>query len=129
LNHAATLRSRGLLILAGEVIFADRAADLLEHVERLALGVQRRAARPGDETRLQRRLDQVGLVLLGNRRIGNHLPRLLRLHMAGEVVLVQPVRDQHDRPLPLVVEAAVEGVVEPLVGGLALGLRQRLFRL
>jgi hypothetical protein len=42
---------------------------------------------------------------------------------------VQPVHDQHDRTLLLVVEAAVEGVVEPLVDRLPLGLRQRLLGL
>ena len=43
--------------------------------------------------------------------------------------LVQPVHDQHDRPRKLVVEPAVEGVVVPLVGRLALRLRQRLLGL
>ena len=42
---------------------------------------------------------------------------------------MQAVHDQHDRTPQLVVEAAVEGVVEPLVGGAALGLRQRLLGL
>jgi hypothetical protein len=39
------------------------------------------------------------------------------------------VHDQHDRTRELVVEAAVEGVVVPLVGRLALRLRQRLLGL
>ncbi len=39
---------------------------------------------------------------------------------------MQPVHDQDDRPLLLVVEAAVERVVEPFVGRPALGLGQRL---
>jgi hypothetical protein len=42
---------------------------------------------------------------------------------------VQAVHDQHDRTAELVVEPAVEGVVVPLVGGLPLGLRQRLLGL
>jgi hypothetical protein len=42
---------------------------------------------------------------------------------------VQPVHDEHDRTLLLVVEPAVEGVVEPFVGRLPLGLRQGLFGL
>jgi hypothetical protein len=94
-----------------------------------SLRVQRLAAGPGNETGFERRLDQVRLVLLGDRRVAHHLPRLLRLHMAREVVLVQPVHDQHDPSSPLVVEARVEGMVEPLVGGLALSLRQRLLGL
>jgi hypothetical protein len=42
---------------------------------------------------------------------------------------VQPVHDHHDRTRQLVVEPAVEGVVVPLVGRLALRLRQRLLGL
>jgi len=44
--------------------------------------------------------------------------------MAGEVVLVQAMHDQHDGTPELVVEPAVEGVVVPFVRRLALGLRQ-----
>ena len=69
------------------------------------------------------------LVVLGDRRKAHDLPRLLRQHMAGEIVLVQPVHDQHDRTRELVVESAVEGVVVPFVGRLALGLRQGLLGL
>src|ERR1700736_1938967 len=39
-DHAAALRCRHLLVLAGEIIFADRAADLLDHFGRLARGMQ-----------------------------------------------------------------------------------------
>jgi hypothetical protein len=42
---------------------------------------------------------------------------------------VQPVHNQHDRTRQLVVEPAVKGVVVPLIGSLALGLRQRLLGL
>ncbi len=44
--------------------------------------------------------------------------------MASEVVLMQAMHDQDDRTPELVVEAAVEGVVEPFVRRLALRLRQ-----
>jgi hypothetical protein len=71
----------------------------------------------------------VPLVLLGDRRKAHHLPILLRQHVAHQIVLVQAVHDQDDRPLLLVVEAAVEGVVEPLVGGAAMGRRERLLGL
>src|SRR5438132_4917108 len=40
LDHAAALRCGHLLVLAGEIVFADRPADLLEHDGRLALGMQ-----------------------------------------------------------------------------------------
>jgi len=74
-------------------------------------------------------LDPVQLVVLGDRREAHHLPRLLRQYMAGEVILVQPVHDQHDGTGELVVEPAVEGVVVPFVRRLALRLRQRLLGL
>ena len=44
--------------------------------------------------------------------------------MAREIVLVQPVHDHDDRPAPGVVQPAVKGVVKPVVGRLALGLRE-----
>src|SRR5439155_7074386 len=40
LDHAAAQRRGGLLVLAGEIVFADRAAELFEHIRRLALGMQ-----------------------------------------------------------------------------------------
>src|SRR5438270_8517336 len=48
---------------------------------------------------------------------------------ADEIVLVQPLHDDHDGAVPLVIEPAVEGVVVPLVGGLPLRLGERLLRL
>jgi hypothetical protein len=36
----AAQRGGGLLILAGEIVFADRPADAVKDVERLAIGVQ-----------------------------------------------------------------------------------------
>ena len=69
------------------------------------------------------------LVLLGDCRQPHDVPILLRHHVTGEIVFVQSVRDQHDRTRELVVEPAVKGVVVPLVGRLALGLRQRLLGL
>ena len=46
LDQAAAQWRRGLLVLAGEIVFADRPADLLEYRERLALGVQSLALPP-----------------------------------------------------------------------------------
>jgi len=112
--------------LAGEIVLTDRAAELLQHLARLALGVQGFTRSAAKDLPPEHGLDPVPLVLVGNRRQAHDLPLLLGQYMAGEVVLVQPVHDQHDRPLPLVVEPAVEGVVVPFVGRLALRLRQRL---
>jgi hypothetical protein len=66
---------------------------------------------------------------LGDRRKAEDLPILLRQHVADQIVLVQPVHDQDDGARLLVVEARVEGMVEPLVGGPPLGLRERLLGL
>ena len=77
---------RGLLVLAGEIIFADRAADMLEHGARLALRVQRFAAAAGEILRPDERVDQLALVVLGDCREAHDVPRLLRQHVAGEVV-------------------------------------------
>src|SRR5271155_1988739 len=49
--------------------------------------------------------------------------------MADEVVLVQPLHDNYNSATALVVEPAVEGVDEPVVGGVSLRLGERLLRL
>jgi hypothetical protein len=49
--------------------------------------------------------------------------------VADKVVLVQPLHDDDNRAAALVVEPAIEGVVEPVVGGFALRVGERLFRL
>ncbi len=79
--------------------------------------------------RPEERVDQLGLVVLGDCREAHDLPLLLRQHVADEIVFVQPVHDQDDGARQLVVQPAVEGVVEPFVRRLTLGLRQRLLRL
>ena len=108
--------------MAGEIVFADRAADLLEHGQRLARRVQGLAPPPNEFARPGQGVDHVPLVLFGDRRKAHHLPILLRQHVTDQIVLVQPVHDQHDRPTLPVVEARVEGVVEPFVGRPPLGL-------
>ncbi len=107
----------------------DRAADMLEHGTRLALRVQCLAAPAGEIQRPEERVDQLALVVLGDCREPHDLPLLLRQHVAGEIVFVQPVHDEHDGARQLVVQPAVEGMVVPLVRHLALGLRQRLLGL
>jgi len=91
--------------------------------------VQGLATLSGEDPRAGQGVDPVDLVLFGDRRKAHHFPILLRLHMSDEIILVQPVHDHDDRPILLVVEARVEGVVEPLVGRSPLGLRQRLLGL
>ena len=75
-----------------------------------------------EATRPHQAVDDDRLVMTGDRRKADDLPVFLRQHMADQIVLVQPVHDQHDRPLLPVVEATVEGVVEPFVGRPPLGL-------
>jgi hypothetical protein len=48
LDEAAAQWGGCLLVLAGEIVFADRAADMLEHRTRLAFRVQRLAASAGE---------------------------------------------------------------------------------
>ena len=76
---------RGLLVLAGEIIFADRAADMLEHGARLALRVQCLAALAGEMLRPEERVDQLALVVLG---VGEHLVRRGRQQQHPEIVRV-----------------------------------------
>jgi len=129
LDEAAAQWRRHLLVLARKIVFADRSADLLEHRERLARRVQGLAAPALKATPPQRAVDEDRLVLLGDRRQTDDLPVLLRQHVANQIVLVQPVHDQHDRTLLLVVQPAVEHVVEPFVGALPVRFRQGLFGL
>ena len=86
---------------AGKIIFAESAADLLEHFRRLALGMQGSAGFAVEGLPSEHRLDPVQLVVIGDRRETHDLPRLLRQHVTGDVVLVQPVHDQHDRTISL----------------------------
>jgi hypothetical protein len=128
-DQAAAQWCRGLLVLAGEIIFADHLAQVLEHRERLARRVQCLALMPGQEFRSPDRLGEQHLVDLGDRRKADDLPIFLGQHLAHQIVLVQAVHDHDDGARDLVVEPAVEGMVEPLVGRPALGLGQCLLGL
>ena len=86
LDHAAALRRRRLLVLAGEIIFAERAADLLEHLGRLALGMQGLARLAAEGLPAEHCLDPVQLVVLSDRRKAHDVPRLLCHDVTGEVI-------------------------------------------
>jgi len=77
-----------LLILAGEIVFADRAPDASEGFERLAVGVQRLALTAGEALRSPDRLDLVHFVSFGDRRKPQNLPVLLRQDVADEIIFV-----------------------------------------
>ena len=57
------------------------------------------------------------------------LPPFLLQDMADEIVFVQPLHDDDDRALGLVVEARIERAVEPFVGGGSAALRHGVARL
>src|SRR6516164_4901808 len=126
-DETAAEGRRRLLILASEVVFAERATDAVECFERLALRVQGFALPTPKASWSPHRLDTVDLVGFGDRRKAQDLPRLLREDMADEVVLVQPLHDDDNGAVALVVEPAIEGVVKP-VGRFSLRLRERLLR-
>jgi hypothetical protein len=128
-HHAAAQRRRRLLILSGEVVFADGPADVLQDIERLTIAVQRLAQTAGKTSRSPDRLDPVHLVGFGDRRKAQNFPGLQRKDVADEVGLVQPLHDNDNSAAALVVEPAVQGVDEPVVGGVALRRGERLLRL
>jgi hypothetical protein len=129
LDQAATQRGGGLLILAGEVVFADGPPDAVEDFERLAAEMQSVALPAPKASRSPDGLDLVHLVSFGNRRKAENLPGFLREDVADGIVFVQPRHDQDDGTTALVVLPAVESVIVPVVGGLSLRVGERLLRL
>src|SRR5262249_11919280 len=103
LDQTAAQRGRGLLALAGDIVFADRPPDAVEHLQRLAIRMQRLALPTTEATRSPDRLDPVLLVCLGDGREAQHFPRLQTEDVADEVVLVQPLHNQEDGARALVV--------------------------
>src|SRR5271166_4942616 len=73
LDHAAAQRRRCLLVLAGEIVFADHLAEVLEHRERLARRMQCLALVPGQQFRSPDRIHALRLVVLGDRRKAHDL--------------------------------------------------------
>jgi hypothetical protein len=71
----------------------------------------------------------VPLVFLGDGRKAQDIPVLLLEDVANQIVLVQPLHNDHNGAVTLVVEPAVEGMVVPLIGGLPLRVGQCLLRL
>jgi len=86
LDEAAAQRRRRLLVLAGEIVFADRAADVVEHRRRLTLRLQCLAAPAPKTCRPQYRVGAQLLVRFGERWQAHDLPCLLRQHMRGQIV-------------------------------------------
>src|SRR6516225_3187122 len=77
LDQAAAQGGRGLLILAGKVVLANRATDVLQNNERLARRMQRLAPTASKALRSPDRLDCLYLVGFGDRRKAEDLPRPL----------------------------------------------------
>ena len=66
-----------MLILAGEIVFANRPPDAVEHLKRLAVGMQGLALTTCEAPRSQDRLDRMHLVHFGDRRKAQDFPLLL----------------------------------------------------
>jgi len=71
----------------------------------------------------------VSIFGFGDCRKAHDLPRLLAEDVANQIILMQALHDDDDGAAALVVLAAIEGVVEPIVGGLPLGVGERFLRL
>jgi hypothetical protein len=89
LDETAAQRGRGLLVLAGEIVFADRLAYLLSMGSGSRLGCKASPCRRV-KTRPRQGVDQVPPVLFGDRRKTDDLPILLRQYVAGQIVPVTP---------------------------------------
>src|SRR5689334_5298788 len=76
LDQPAAQRGGGLLILAGEVVFADGPPEAVQGFERLAVGMQGLAAPARETSRFQDRLDLVHLIGFGDRRKPHDFPGL-----------------------------------------------------
>ena len=73
-------------MLVGEIVFTDRPPDTVEHLKRLAVGMQRLALTTCEASRFQDRLDPVLLVLFGDCREAQNFPLLLAEDVADQVV-------------------------------------------
>ena len=105
-------RHRGLQVLGVVVISAHLGFEPLQHRERLAFGMQELAeAAVMDLIGANRHL----LRHLGDGRQRQHLPAPLLHQVAGKVVDVQALHDEHDGSGVLIVEAAEQGVADPLL--------------
>ena len=86
LDQAAAQWRGGLLVLTGEIVLADRMAEVLEHRDRLAGRMQGLTLMPGQEFWSPDRIHDLPLVVLGDRRKAHDLPGLLRQHVADEII-------------------------------------------
>src|SRR5207237_10046963 len=114
---------------AREVVFPYRPANAVEHLERLAVGVQRLPLTAREASRSQYGFDPVLLVLFGDGREAQNFPLLMAEDVADEVVFMEPLHDDDYGAMLLVVLPAVEGVVIPFVGELPLCVGDRLLGL
>jgi hypothetical protein len=76
-----------------------------------------------------RRQEVVDLILFRDGWERQHIPRLMLLNVSNQIVGMQALHDDDNRPLFLAVEAAAQGVVKPLIHGPAAGFRQSVVRL
>jgi hypothetical protein len=67
-------------------LFANRPADLLQHRQRLAHGMQCVATAPVEAARAQYGVDDDAFILLGERRQAEDVPVFLAQHMTDQIV-------------------------------------------
>ena len=120
LDHGAAGRDRHLLILRGKRVAAELSLQALEHRKRLAHRRKRLAGPPVVDFRRRYRNVLVGL---GDGGKIENLPLVgLACDKAGQVIHMDALHDDDDRARALVVEARQQRVLEPFIGGVALGL-------
>src|ERR1700722_1674249 len=73
--------------------------------------------------------DDVGFIFHRNRGKPKHLPVPLLQYMPDQIVFMQTLHNNNDAAGIFVVQSAKEGVIEPLIDGIALCLGQCLFGL
>jgi hypothetical protein len=121
-DHASAERGWLLLILSREVVLALGNADGLKNLQRLTLRMKSFASTPSDRARAVRSLDHMRFVLDRDGWEAEDFPLPLLQHVAHEVVLVQPLHNDDNAARILIIEAAVQSVLKPIIYGIALRL-------
>ncbi len=113
-------------VLPRKVVLPLSFANTIEDLKRLSVRVESFASTTRKAPRSIRCLDHVDLIFFGNCGEPDHFPRFQDEDMANKIVLMQPPHDQNDAPSSLVVQPAIEGVVEPIVYRFPLGIGESL---
>ena len=127
LDNETARRDRVLLILRRPCIGSHFLSNLIQHRERLTLGVQRLA---GLAEVIVIVADLDAFVVLGDCRQIQNSPAAARFHQrADKIVGMQALHDDNNRSGLLVIETRQDRVAEQLVVRLALDVRPHVLRL